>query len=270
MAVISLKDKANYIRQDTVKVSIANGAGHIAPSLSCIDILTALYYSVMRYQVDNPRCPGRDRMVLSKAHGCYGLYSILADTGLMPSSQWNALYKDGCSLSGCVERNIDYGIEAGCGSLGHGLPLAVGLAYGAMLQKSDWNTYCVVGDGELQEGTAWEAIQFAVKHNIVNLTIIIDANGLQAMDSIENILDRYELECIPRLEGFGLEANVCDGHDAEALAREIAIERDSNRIGLIVAKTIKGYGLKCMENVPKYHYRIPSEEELAQGGDACD
>jgi transketolase len=262
-----LRKKAEYIRNDIIAVSIANGAGHIAPSLSCVDILVALYYDVMNYDSGNPFWGKRDRLVLSKGHGCYGLYSILTDIGLIPQHEWRRFYRQGSSLFGCSERRLEFGIEAGCGSLGHGLPIAVGIAFGAKLQGQCYHTYCVIGDGEMQEGTTWEAIQFAVKHEIGNLTIIIDNNRLQAMDFIVNILDKDEKSLVKRLKGFGLSPKICPGQDAVKIAdllRETKLNMDIKPI-TIVAKTTKGYGLKCMENDPKFHFRVPTDEELKIG-----
>lgn len=262
-----LKQKANYIRKRVVDISIRNGAGHIAPSLSCVDILTALYYSVMDYQDKNPLREGRDRLIFSKAHGCYGLYAILADKGIIPQEEWEAFYTSESTLLGCMERRVEFGLEAGCGSLGHGIPIAVGVSYGAKLQNKKYHTFCVVGDGELQEGSVWEALQFAVKHNIGNLTIVIDANRLQAMDFIINVLDKETKDMVGRLRGFGLAPVICSGHDAGVLAKHLqkAKVNIKNRPNVIIAETIKGFGLKCMENVPKFHFRIPTEEEIQMG-----
>ncbi|MCK9614346.1 MAG: transketolase [Candidatus Omnitrophica bacterium] len=263
----TLRDKANYIRANVVKVSVRNRAGHIAPSLSCVDILVALYYSVMDYQETNPLWEERDRLIFSKAHGCYALYAILADKGIIPEKEWEAFYTNESSLLGCMERRIEFGLEAGCGSLGHGIPIATGVAFGAKLQNKKYHTFCVVGDGELQEGSTWEAIQFAIKHEVGNLTIIIDANRLQAMDFIVNILDKETKDIVNRLKGFGLSPVICSGHGVEALAKHLQKAKVSinNRPNVIIAETIKGFGLKCMENIPKFHFRIPTEEELAQG-----
>ena len=260
----ALKNKANDIRQDVISVSVKNGAGHIAPSLSCVDIIVALHYGVMEYRPDEPDWAQRDRLILSKAHGCYGLYAVLADKGLIPRDVWHDFYRQPGPLAGCAERRVEWGIEAGCGSLGHGLPLAVGLAYGAKLQQRDYHIFCVVGDGELQEGTNWEAIQFALKHQTDNLTIIIDSNGMQAMDRIVDVLDRSCDDLVPRLEGFGLKAHRCPGHDAAQIAK-LAGRFRTVRGGcpnLMIAETIKGYGVACMENVAKFHFRVPTPEEL--------
>ena len=170
-------------------------------------------------------------------------------------------------MSGCLERKLEYGFEAGCGSLGHGLPIAVGLAFGAKIQERNYHTFCIVGDGEFQEGSTWEALQFAVKHKITNLTIIIDHNRLQAMDFIVNILDREEKEIIKKLKGFGLLPLVCSGHDVAKLTDCIssAKRQKITTPKVVIAETVKGFGLKCMENVPKFHFRLPTKKELSMG-----
>ncbi|MFA7254780.1 MAG: transketolase [Candidatus Omnitrophota bacterium] len=259
--------KANAMRDEVLRVALKNKAGHIAPSLSSVDILVALYYGVLACDPKNPQWADRDRVVFSKAHGCYALYAILADIGMLPQKEWENFYTSESTLLGCMERRAEYGLEASCGSLGHGLPMAVGIAYGAKLQKKSYQTYCVIGDGEFQEGSVWEAILFAVKHKMDNLTIIVDHNRLQAMDHIRNVLDRDEKELVRRLKGFGLSPLICPGHDVQEIAECIrTVQKDSSPIPrAIIAETVKGFGLKCMENVPKFHFRIPSDDELAMG-----
>jgi len=219
---------------------------------------------VMKYNTKNPLWPHRDRLILSKAHGCYGLYAILADIGFIPPEVWRSFYKQPGPLWGCAERMLDYGIEASCGSLGHGLPMAVGLALGAKLQSFNYHTFCIVGDGEMQEGSNWEAIQFAVKHRLDNLTIIVDTNGLQAMDFTINIMDRAKNDLFHRLSGFGLSPTLCPGHNPGKLADALEALQSSNGPvpTVILAQTVKGYGLKCMENVPRFHFRLPTTDEL--------
>ena len=260
----SLSNRAAQIRQSVLAVAVRNGAGHIAPSLSCVEILVALYYDVMDYRPQEPTWPNRDRLIFSKAHGAYALYAILADRGLMPKTEWEAFYTEKSTLMGCLERRVEYGIEAGCGSLGHGLPLAVGAAFGAKLRGLRGHVFCVVGDGELQEGTTWEALQFARKHEVANLTIIVDRNRLQAMDFICNIMDRDEQDLTRRLRGFGLKPQVVPGHDVDRLAESLRRLKDAKARdpGLLVAETIKGYGCRCMENDPKFHFRLPTADEL--------
>lgn len=262
-----LKKKADQIRHEVIDVAVRNSAGHIAPSLSCVDILTALYYGVMSHRPKSSGWDGRDRLVFSKSHGCYALYAILSGLGNMPKEEWAGFYTPGSTLLGCMERRIEYGIEAGCGSLGHGLPIAAGVAFGAKLQNKTFHTFCLVGDGEMQEGSAWEAIQFAVKHKLSNLTVIIDDNRLQAMDFVVNIMDIKTDDKLRKLKGFGLSPVVCPGHDAAKLAKALKSAKISGGIvpHVVVARTTKGFGLKCMENIPKFHFRIPTEEELCLG-----
>jgi transketolase len=262
-----LKEKANHIRDEVIEVAVRNKAGHIAPSLSSVDILVALYYYGMTYKSENPLWEERDRLVFSKSHGCYSLYAILSDLGVIPKEEWQNFYSGKSHLSGCVERMPEYGLEAGCGSLGHGLPIATGIAFAGKVQKKSYFTFCIMGDGELQEGSIWEALQFAVKHELSHLIIIIDSNNLQAMDFITNILDREKGEATRRLTGFGLQPILYSGHNVVALASGIAEAKVSlsNKPKVIIAETIKGYGLKCMENMPSFHFRIPTKEELRLG-----
>ncbi len=269
LSTTQLNKKANQIRCDLVKVTVKNKAGHIAPSLSCVDILTALYYKIMNLS-KNPEWERMDRLVFSKAHGCYSLYAILADIGYLDQQDWATFYK-GSFLAGCAERSVKNGIEAGCGSLGHGLPMAVGIAFGAKLLKKTYRVYCILGDGEMQEGSNWEAIQFAIKHKLSNLTVIIDKNSLQAMDFLENILtiEGRKDDLQEKLKAFGFEVKTCDGHNIKNIV-SIINKWAKNQLDLsspqaLVANTIKGYGLKCMENVPKFHFRLPTDNELKMG-----
>ena len=264
-----LKKKADRIRKDLVEVAIRNGAGHIAPSLSCVDILTTLYYRIMNLS-DDPQWDERDRLIFSKAHGCYGVYAILADIGYIKREDWDNFYK-GSFLMGCVEHSLDHGIEASCGSLGHGLPMAVGVAFGAKLQGENYKVYCIVGDGEMQEGVMWEALQFAVKHELSNLTVIVDNNGLQAMDFSENVLTvRGRKDDLQRkLEAFGCTCVTSDGHNIDELISvfdgQSKHEKEPFKPQTLIANTIKGFGLKCMENVPRFHFRIPTADDLKMG-----
>lgn len=265
----SLKNKANQIRADVINVAMRYNAGHIAPSLSCVDILVALYYGgSMRYKVKKSYWEDRDRLIFSKAHGCYSLYAILADKGIIPKWEWDNFYGKKSTLLGCMERRLEYGLEAGCGSLGHGLPIAAGIAFGARLQNKKYHVFCITGDGEMQEGSNWEALRFAVKHGLDNLIVIIDANRLQAMDFIVNVLDKKADDDFRRLKGFGLAPVICPGHDAARLSVVINKARmaQGKTPKVIIAETVKGFGLKCMENIPKFHFRVPTKEELKMGG----
>jgi transketolase len=266
LALPEIVQKTMEIRKQVIDVCIKNEAGHIAPSLSCIDIICSLYYKLMNLS-ESPKWEGRDRLVFSKAHGCYGVYAILADIGYINQKDWLNFYVDSF-LKGCIERSPDHGIEVGCGALGHGLPMAVGMAFGAKLQNKDFKVYAIVGDGEMQEGSNWEAVQVAAKHQLDNLFIIIDNNRLQAMDFLDNVLtiEGKENDLYDKMTAFGCDVKRCNGHDPEAIIH--AIESwpfDTTAPRALIAETTKGYGLYCMENVAKFHFRLPTENELEMG-----
>ncbi len=258
-----LKAKADKIRKALVKTACSCEAGHIASSLSTVDVLTVLYYSQMKLSRD-PKWEGRDRFILSKAHGCYAYYTILSDLGIMKVKDWGRLYKRG-KLTGCVERHPEHGIESSGGALGHGLPMAAGLALAFKHSRKNNRVYCMVGDGELQEGSNWEAIQFAAAHGLSNLTVIIDNNGLQAMDFTEKIMGPFSdsKNLKKKFESFGFSAVICDGHDIGSVLSAFKIKGPQPKV--VIAETVKGKDLICMENVPKFHFRMPNEQEIKQG-----
>ena len=257
MTIKELQDKANFIRDEVIRVAVKNKAGHIAPSLSAVDILVTLYYEIMqpyhivgKFSEDEYSTDffvNRDRLVLSKGHGCYALYAILSDLGIIPKDQWENFNTPLSELHGCVEYKPEWGLEASTGSLGHGLPMAVGMAYAAKLQGRKYNVYCIMGDGEMQEGTTWEAFQFIQCHQLDNIRVIVDSNHLRALDAVSN--DSY----------YKFMDRCCNGHDINDLLYYIA------RCVFLQADTIKGKGLKCMEGIVKFHYRVPTQEELAMG-----
>ena len=258
--------KTKEIRQQIIDVCVKNEAGHIAPSFSCIEIICSLYYKLMNLSV-SPTWEERDRIVFSKAHGCYGVYAILADIGYIDKKDWLNFYT-GSFLKGCIERSLDHGIEVSCGALGHGLPMAVGMAFGAKLQNKSFKVYAVVGDGEMQEGSNWEALQIAAKHQLDNLIIIIDHNRLQAMDFLDNVLTikGRENDLYDKMIAFGCDVKKCNGHDPKDIIHVIenwSIKNLAPKV--LIAETIKGYGLHCMENVAKFHFRLPTEEEIKMG-----
>ena len=222
----STKEKSDFLRQEVMRVACKNGKGHIAPSLSCLDILNVLHYE-KEFE--------KDKVILSKGHGCYGLYAIWADKGVVPKEDF-----ENFTLSGCLD---------GFGSLGHGLPIAVGRAFGNRLQGNKEHVFCIVGDGEMQEGSMWESLSFMSHHKLDNITVIVDANGLQAMDRIENVLSQ---DLNKRFTGWGFNPITCDGHNYMEL---LAILKSKPKI--VIANTIKGKGFPEMEGVAKWHYRLP-------------
>lgn len=277
MIIRELEKKANYIRDEVIRVAVKNNVGHIAPSLSTVDILVALYYKIMQpfslqdasgkhYALDNRSIwQHRDRLILSKGHGCYALYAILADLGVMPQQAWEHFniprHIGDLVLNGCVEYCPEFGLEASTGSLGHGLPMAVGMAFAAKKQKKNYKVYCIIGDGECQEGTTWESIEFACHHYLNNLVVIVDANKKQAMSNVP--YTPYDLE--DRFCAFGADAQITDGHDIESIIQIINSVCVKHVPKVLIARTVKGKGLKCMEDQTHFHYRVPTEEELRMG-----
>jgi len=218
--------KADKLRKEILKVAIANQKGHIAPSLSCLDILTVLYYDI---------ADEKDTIILSKGHGCYGLYAIWADIGLLARDKWERF-----ELSGCLD---------GYGSLGHGLPIAVGIAYANKVLRKPYHTWVIVGDGEMQEGSMWESLSFLYHHNLTNITIIVDNNGLQAMDRTKEIL---YANLYSRFQGWGFTPYISNGHSHKDLKKWLITKPI-----ILIATTIKGKGVKYMEGIAKWHYRCP-------------
>ena len=247
---MDLKTKAQQIRDELIRVAVKHKQGHIAPSLSCVDILVALHYGVMGL---------RDTFILSKGHGCYGYYAILSDKGYIPNDFFGMM-----DLPGCVSQQPALGIQFSTGSLGMGVAYAVGVAWSKKLTYECGNVYCVCGDGELQEGICWEAFQFASHHKLDNLYFIIDRNKLQAMDFVENILGGKgdTLTLYRKLTSFGLYTSVVDyGNDPDNIAQVLNLNHFTDKPvpKALIANTVKGKGLPYMENIPKWHYRVPAE-----------
>lgn len=228
-----MKNKIKFLQQDIMRVACKNKKGHIAPSLSCLDILAVLMYE--------PEFKN-DTVILSKAHGCYGLYAIEADQGKISKEDWE-------NFNLC-------GTYAGLGSLGHGLPIGVGIAFGKRLQNLPGHTFVIVGDGELQEGSNWEALSFMRHYALQNITVIVDNNGLQAIDPISDVV-RQDL--MAQFTGWGFIPIRIDGHDINEIAKALAYGPE-----IIIARTIKGHGFPALEHSAKFHYRLPTEEERVQ------
>jgi len=252
------------IREKTIKLSCRTGAGHLAPSLSTVEILTVLFRDFLSFTVSKPLHEERDRFILSKGHGCYAYYVILNELGFLPTSELETFYTDQSSLTGCLSMNSDYMIEASTGSLGHGLPIAVGMAMSFKKQNKPNRVVCMVGDGEMQEGSNFEALQFACRFQLDNLLVIIDANGLQAMDKISDVaLDNGRLARLVQIYA-GDSFYLVDGHNEEQLSEAMGAFFDStvSKYGFtaLYCNTVKGKGIEFMEGVAKYHFRCPTED----------
>ena len=264
MDVAALEKKAKWVRREVIEMCLAAGGGHVAPALSCTDILVALYYGgIMKIDPKNRYWPDRDRFILSKGQGCASLYAVLADLGFFPVQDLRTYCQLGTHLGGHSESNVP-GVEAFTGSLGQGIALGAGMALAAKTDGKEYFTYVLLGDGEIQEGSVWETALFAGHHHLDNLVAIIDRNGLQAIDFTERALMLEPLA--DKWLSFGWDVEVVNGHDYTEMLEVLgkARTRDSDKPLCVIANTIKGKGVSFMENKTIWHFRIPTGDEVAQ------
>ena len=251
-------DLARRVRINALKMVHRAKASHIASALSMCDILAVLYGAVMRLDPKKPSLENRDRFILSKGHGCVAVYSTLAELGYFPKSDLETYGQDFSWLMNHISHHVS-GVEFSTGSLGHGLPFGAGKALACKRQNQDWRTFVLLGDGEMNEGSNWEALMFAAHHRLNRLTIIIDYNNLQSLDTIANTL---ELEPLPsKLESFGWDVKSIDGHDHIQLF-SVLNSIHPTKPTAIIAKTIKGKGVSFMEDTVAWHYKNPNDEQL--------
>jgi transketolase len=237
--------------------------GHPGGDLSVADILATLYFHTLRLDAANPRDPGRDRFILSKGHASASLYATLAEKGFIRREDLATFMRPLSMLNGHPDRNKVPGVEANTGPLGHGLPIAVGAALAAKMDGASWRTFVLTGDGELQEGSNWEAAMAASQFGLDNLTVIVDRNRLQLGDATERTIGLEPLA--DRWRSFGWAVLEVDGHDHGALAATFdALPAEAGRPTCVIANTVKGRGVSFMENRPEWHHRVPNDEELAQ------
>lgn len=252
------QDLSRRIRVNALKMVHRAKASHIASALSICDILAVLYGEVMNHDPYKPYYLNRDRFILSKGHSCVAVYSTLAEFNYFPKSDLDT-YGDNFSwLMNHISHHVP-GVEFSTGSLGHGLPFGVGKALASKLESRDCRIFILLGDGEMAEGSNWEALLFAAHHRLNRLTIIIDSNNLQSLDTIENTLGLEPLTF--KLSSFGCQVIKIDGHDHEALFSALSSTHNSKPIA-IIAKTIKGKGVSFMENSIEWHYKNPNDEQL--------
>jgi len=250
---------ATEIRRTTLLTISGAGLGHIGGDYSVTDILATLYGRVLRVDPAQPEWPDRDRFILSKGHAAVSLYSTLALTGFFPR-EWLSTFTGPLSaLNGHPNRTKVPGVETNTGPLGHGFPVALGCALAARLQGSDRRAYVVLGDGELQEGSNWEAFMYGGHRQLSNLTAIVDRNRLQQGDRTENTNSLDPLDA--KVEAFGWESRVIDGHDLDALVD--ALTRPSDRPVAVIAETTKGKGVSFIEDRAEWHHKVPSAEQVA-------
>lgn len=263
----SLEIKANIIRKHVVRMIYDASSGHVGGSLSCVDILTVLYFHTMKHNPNNLKDPDRDRFILSKGHGCPALYATLAESGYFPVEELKTLRKLGSILQGHPDVNVLPGIDVSSGSLGQGLSVACGIALGGKLDKRYFKTYVLLGDGECQEGQIWEAVMFASHHKLDNIIVIIDRNGYQIDGKTEDIMALEPLE--DKFKSFAWNVYKCDGNNIRDLIMTFDkiltvsnISTSNRKPTVIIANTIKGKGIKFMENNNSFHGKAPNKEEM--------
>lgn len=232
-------ERCKQLRRDTIALSLANGGYHWGGSFSCVEVLVTLYDKVLRPE---------DRFILSKGHACWPWYVLLRERGLSPK------------LEGHPSRDPANGIHATTGSLGHGLPIAVGTALARKLAGIPGRVYVLMGDGECQEGTTWESLLIAGHHRLDNLTVIVDGNGIQGSGRVDDILPLRGLGDIAEIAGWFVTS--CDGHDCGRIRRSLELQH-SRRPRLVLAETVKGKGVSFMENDPTWHAQWLDKERLA-------
>lgn len=252
---------ATKVRRDIVEMIGKAGSGHPGGSLSAADILTALYFAVLRVDPARPDWPDRDRFVLSKGHAAPALYAVLAERGFFPVEELDTLRRLGSRLQGHPDMKVTPGVEASTGSLGQGLSYAVGLALAGKLDKAQWRVYALLGDGEIQEGQIWEAAMAAAHYRLGNLTAFLDHNGLQVDGLVEKVMSIAPVD--EKWRAFGWNTVVIDGHDMAAIVRAAtAAASVGDRPTMIVARTVKGRGVSFMEKRQEWHGKAPNAEEL--------
>jgi transketolase len=257
---LELKEQACRYRREIIRCICRTPGGHFGSALSVIELLTVLYHRVLRIDPAAPDDPGRDRFILSKGHAAIALYCVLAEMGFFPRECLDTFGLRGTILGGHPDMIKVPGVEASTGALGHGLSFAVGAALAGKMSGRDYRVFALLGDGECQEGSVWEAALFAPCHRLDNLTVIIDYNKMQAMDRLDKIVS---LEPLARKwDAFGWKVSEVDGHDLGALTDIFSrLPREPDRPGLIIAHTVKGKGVSFMEGEPIWHYRLPDDEE---------
>ena len=257
-----LEKRAKQVRRLIIRMLAKAGSGHPGGSLSSTDVVTCLYFSVMRHNPRDPKWPPRDRFHLSKGHCCPLWYAVLAESGYFPEEKLWTLRNLGSMLQGHPDWRTP-GVDVASGSLGQGLSVAIGMSLAARLDKASYRTYCILGDGEIQEGQIWEAAMAAAHYACDNLCAILDYNGYQIDGKVKDVMNIEPLA--DKWRAFGWQTITIDGHNiGEILAAFDEAKTIKGKPTIIIAKTIKGKGVSFMENVVDFHGRAPTPEEAKQ------
>lgn len=259
MQTKDLENKAKQIRRLIIQMLAKAGSGHPGGSLSAADLITALYFSVMRINPVEPKWPDRDRFHMSKGHCCPLWYAVLSQAGYFPQEKLWTLRQLGSLLQGHPDRRTP-GVEAASGSLGQGLSVSVGMSLAAKIDQKDYRVYCLMGDGEIQEGNIWEAAMAASHYKCDNLCAILDYNGFQIDGKVKDIMNLEPL--IDKWRAFGWHTIEIDGHDMKQILEAYDQAKTvKGKPSIIIAHTIKGKGVSFMENTADFHGRAPTKEE---------
>jgi transketolase len=260
--VNSLMMTSKKLRRRILNVATGKG-GHIGGSFSAVDIILTLYKNVLNIDLEDPKWPERDRFILSKGHCSLALYAVLEEIGFLEPGELDNYTLKGSRLAGHAEHFEIPAIEMTTGSLGHGISCAAGMALAAKISGKNWKVFCVVGDGECNEGSVWETLLFAAQQNLKNLIIIVDNNKMESLDLTKNILSIEPLA--EKFTSFNFEVREIDGHNFEEIFLALTTQPKFDKPVIIVANTVKGKGVSFMENTPMWHYRAPNEAELKNG-----
>lgn len=259
---LALEKIANNVRIDILEEVYNAKSGHIGGAFSIVDILTVLYFNEMNIDAKSPDSPDRDRLVLSKGHASAALYAVLAEKGYIDKEELKTFRNIDSNLQGHPDMNKVPGVDMTTGSLGQGLSVANGMALSSKLDSRGYRVYCILGDGELQEGQIWEAAMTAEKYQLDNLCVIIDANELQLTDTTMNVKGINQNDIEQKFRAFGFQTVVIDGHNIESIIRALTIaEMTKGKPTAIICKTIKGKGVSFMENQIDWHGKAPNDEE---------
>ena len=259
---LALEKIANNVRIDILEEVYNAKSGHIGGAFSIADILTVLYFNEMNIDAKSPYSPDRDRLVLSKGHASAALYAVLAEKGYIDKEELKTFRNIDSNLQGHPDMNKVPGVDMTTGSLGQGLSVANGMALSSKLDSRGYRVYCILGDGELQEGQVWEAAMTAEKYQLDNLCVIIDANELQLTDTTMNVKGINQNDIEQKFRAFGFQTVVIDGHNIESIIRALTIaEMTKGKPTAIICKTIKGKGVSFMENQIDWHGKVPNDEE---------
>src|SRR6201987_666906 len=262
LSLPDLQRKSVEYRKDLLRLIKTAKAGHTGGDLSCLDILNVLYNRVLRIRPETFKSPDRDYYIQSKGHCAEALFVVLADRGFFPKSDLDTLNQYGSHYIGPPTRDVN-GVEQNTGALGHGLAVGVGIALAGKIDRRDYRVFVLLGDGELAEGSNWEAAMTAAHYRLDNLVAIVDRNGLQITGSTEDVCQLSPLD--EKFESFGFAVQRCDGNDVGELLHNLeAVPFRPGKPSLLLARTKKGRGVSFMENVAKWHHAVPNDDEFGR------